>query len=869
MLNTLSRILVGLSHRRPWVILGSSILAAALATLGATETLTFNTDTRALFAKDLSFRIAENNFELQFPSEYDLTVAVIDGPTVQDAQSAANRLAESLAPHTDIFESVRNPTGGTFFEKNGLLYLSIEDLDTLATELAIAQPLLGAIATDRNARGLLQLLDFAYTAAAEGEDSTVAFAPTANQSAKVIEKHLNGEPTSMNWENLFTALTPPGQTARSMVISKPVLNIGALQQGEKAATLIRKTAKDLEITPNNGYRLRLTGQIPLNDEEFSTVAEGTSVAGLVAMTLVAILLFLALGSSYAVAAAIITLVIGLLLTFGWAALSVGEINLISVAFAIMFVGLAVDFSIQFCTRYRAELYDQPDIPEAFRNALDNTGAIMAKPLFLAATATAIGFFSFLPTDYLGVSQLGVIAGGGMLIAVLLSFTVLPAILTLIRPNRDTSRIGYLKAAPINQALITYRSAVLFLAALSAVVSLAILPRLIFDFDPLKLKDPNTESMSTALELMDDPLINPNTLNLLIKSESELLRLANQLERLPVVGQTVTVFDLIPKNQDEKLAIIDDLYLMLGPVLDQASNAMPPLDDIRKAAARAEDSISSYLETEKAAGDLQRAAERLVPILNRLVHDADDETLKSLSSSLLSGFDQALAPLKVSLEADYISIDDLPKYLRDTFIGKDEHYRLQILPAEIKPDIYTLTRFVLSVRAVAPSVSGDPVTIFETGKLVTRAFASAAILAVIAISILLIFVMRSIGDVLRVLAPLMLAATLTLGTCAAIGFPLNFANIIALPLLLGVGVAYPIYFVMAWRAGETTLLTAPPGRAMLFSALTTTAAFGSLALSTHTGTASMGILLTLAMAYTLISTLFVLPALLGTPPVKTN
>jgi len=149
--------------------------------------------------------------------------------------------------------------------------------------------------------------------------------------------------------------------------------------------------------------------------------------------------------------------------------------------------------------------------------------------------------------------------------------------------------------------------------------------------------------------------------------------------------------------------------------------------------------------------------------------------------------------------------------------------------------------------------------------VTRAFVTAAVLALAAITILLFIVFRRAGDVARVLAPLLLAALLTLGTYAVMGLAINFANIIALPLLLGIGVTFPIYFVTAWRDGEGVLLASPAGRGMLYSALTTAAAFGSLAISKHTGTASLGILLTLALAYTLLATLIFLPALLGKPP----
>ena len=865
-MKTFARALVSFSRRRPFFVLAATALTVGLAILGVARDLTFNTDTRALFDRDLSFRIAEREFETQFPNDYDLTIAVIDGPTAQSTRTAAARLTAILKDRTDVFESVRSPEGGTFFDRNGLLYLSVEELDSLAAELAAAQPLLGAIATDRNARGMFRLFDLVYTAAARGETGVDAFSNTANQAADVIEKSLTGAEAQMNWDALFSALSPSG-SSRTLVITKPVIDIGALQQGEIAARTIRAAALELSLKPEAGYQVRLTGQIPLNDDEFATVAEGTGLAGLIALSLVTILLFIALGSGRVVGITAVTLVAGLALTMGWATLSVGELNLISVAFAIMFVGLAVDFSIQFCTRYRAEIFAESDTPEGKAHALDATGKLMARPLSLAATATAIGFFSFLPTEYRGVSQLGVIAGGGMLIALLLNFTALPALLSLVRPRGETDHIGYTWAIPFNRVLIERRRIVLALAVVCALVAIAALPRLVFDFDPLKLKDPESESMATALDLMNDPLINPNTLNVIVENKDDVGPLADRLTAIPEVSHTITVFDLVPAEQDEKLTILDDLYLILGPALEPVATDEPTPDAIRAAAAQAESSVRSYLVSDHAAGDLQRTAQRLAPLLMRVATETDDATTNLLSSAFLKGFDAALAPLEAALNAERVSLNDLPDDIRSSFITRDGRYRIQIAPADPRPDIETLERFVHAVRDVAPNAIGDPVVIYETGALVTRAFASAAIFAVIAITLLLVVVMRRAADVLRVLAPMTLAAVLTLGTCAAVGFHLNFANVIALPLLLGVGIAYPIYFVTAWRAGEENLLAAPSGRAMVFSALTTTAAFGSLALSTHIGTASMGILLTIAMAYTLIATLIVLPALLGRTPAQ--
>ncbi len=856
--------LVRLCRAAPLAAVLLILLAVAGATFGAARHLGMNTDSLALFDGGLDFRAAEAAFDKQFPDEVALIVAVIDAPSALEAQRAADRLAAKLAPRTDLFISARNPTGGDFFAKNGLLYLSTDELENLSTELARAQPFLGAIATDRSARGLFRLFDLAFTAAVEGDTSAAAVAPAATQAAEVIDNILAGKPATLNWASLFTSIAPAGAGTRAMVLAQPKLDLAALEQGGDATASVRASAKELGLVPENGIRVRLTGQVPLNDEELATVAEGTGISGLISVVLVTILLFMALGSGRVVLAAFLTLAAGLLFTLGWAALSVGELNLISVAFAVMFVGIAVDFGIQFCMRYRAERHARGR--DSLDASLDAAGFAMAKPLTLAAATTALGFFSFLPTDYRGVSQLGLIAGGGMIIAMLLSFTLLPALLRLLNVKGEQGEVGYRWAAPINRVLVARRASVLTAAVLLALVSLAALPRIIFDFDPLKLKDPHTESMSTALELMDDPLINPNALNTLVATPAEAKALADKLSALPEVSHVLTIADVIPSDQETKLATLEDLSSLLGPVFQPLdAKPVPTADDIIAAAKAARDHAHAYVVSPNAADPLRAAAQKLVAAVDQMIAKSDPALFTQLSGALLTGFDEALAPLEAGLGAAPVTVETLPKDLRDTFISRDGRYRVQAFPKTVGGNAADLNVFLKAVQTVVPDVIGAPLVIYESGRIVTGAFRTAALLALAAITVLLFIVLRRPADVARVLAPLLLAGLLTLGTCAAVGLAINFANIIALPLLLGVGVTFPIYFVTAWREGEAVLLASPAGRGMLYSALTTGAAFGSLAISTHTGTASLGILLTMALVYTLLATLIFLPALLGPPP----
>jgi uncharacterized protein len=666
---------------------------------------------------------------------------------------------------------------------------------------------------------------------------------------------------SLDWTTFFAAAGRGDTSHRAIVLAQPKLDRTALQQAENATDYVRKAAEKLGLTTENGFRVRLTGSVPLADEEFATVANGTGISGLISVTLVAGLLFLALESIKLVAAVFLTLICGFLATAGWATLAVGELNLISIAFAVMFVGIAVDFGIQFCLRFQEERYRHTDL----RKSLDVAAQTMALPLVQAAAATALGFFSFLPTAYRGVADLGVIAGGGILIAFVLTLTLLPAVLVLMEPEVRRTPVGYRWAAPINAQLLRYRGWILGIAATATVLAGLAIPRLVFDFDPLKLKDPKTESMATLLDLMQDPWATPNTLSVLTSSTAAARQMAERLARLPEVREAMTILDFVPTDQAAKLSVLEDLDFVLGPTLTPSTAKAPPTEvEIRDAAAHAKVEASRYIDSKNAVEPLRTAARRFVASIDRILADTSATSVVSRLSALTRGFDTEKSALADALEARQVGIDDLPADLRQSWMTADGRYRVQVYPAGDAREIETISRFVAAIRAVAPEAIGPPVVIYETGRIVTAAFATAATLAIFAIAMLLWVTQRQLTDVARTLLPVALAATWTLGICALTKFPINFANIIGLPLLLGIGVAFPIYFVSIWRSGEPALLASPMARGMLYSALTTAAAFGSLALSKHPGTADLGMLLTMSLGFTLLATLIFLPALLGPP-----
>jgi hopanoid biosynthesis associated RND transporter like protein HpnN len=637
---------------------------------------------------------------------------------------------------------------------------------------------------------------------------------------------------------------------------KPVLDFGELQPGAEASDAIRETARQLGLTPEHGVRVRLTGSVPMADEEFGTVAEGLVLNTALTIAAVFFILWLALRSGRIIFAVIISLFVGLALTAALGLAMVGALNLISVAFAVLFVGIGVDFGIQFSVRYRQERHNL----DALRTALIAAGRNAGKPLALAAAATMAGFYAFLPTAYRGVSELGLIAGSGMVIAFLTSITLLPALLMLLNPPGEPEDVGYRALAPVDRFMARYRIAILVITALGVAAGLPLLQRLTFDFNPINLRSDKVESVATFNDLMKDPATAPNTIDILTPSLADAKALGEKIEHLPEVSRVVTLASFVPDQQREKLALIQDAASLLEPSLDVAEDPKPPTDDETKATIR--EAAAGFANAAKKAGALPVAG-RMADVLGKLA-DATPEQRAKVQSVLMDGFKLRLAQIRAALGAQTVTLDTLPEDIVSDWTTADGRARIQVAPGGDGNDNANLRRFATAVLAVAPEATGVPILIQESAKTVVAAFIQAGALALISITVILFVALRRVSDVLLTLVPLLLAGVVTLELCVLLGLQLNFANIIALPVLLGVGVAFKIYYVLAWRDGETSLLASSLTRAVIFSAMTTAVAFGSLFFSSHPGTSSMGELLALSLCTTLAAAVLFQPILMGPP-----
>jgi len=838
-----------------------TLLAGLLLAIGAgyytAHHFAINTDINTLISDKLDWRQRDVQFDRAFDRDSTI-LAVVEAPTPELTNLAATALEQKLKGDTKNFLSMQALGSGEFFEKNGLLFLPTQELAELAGQFESAAPLVEIMAGDPSIRGLTGALETGLAGVQRGEvklDNTVR---PFNLIAQTVEDILSKGIANFSWRELTSKTPLTDSDRRAFIEFKPVINYGALEPGKEATDAIRKAAAELDFPQKFQARVRLTGPIPIANEEYSTVQEGAIVNAIGTIVVVLFILWLALHSAKIIFAVFVNLFIGLSITTAVGLWMVGSLNLLSIAFAVLFIGLGVDFGIQFSVRYRSERFKNDDLAQALEEAARRS----AIPLSLAAMATAAGFLCFLPTDYKGISELGEIAGAGMLIAFTSSITVLPALLRLLNPPGEKEPVGYAFLAPLDRFLEDHRIPIVVGTLALVIAGLPLLYFMRFDFNPMNLRSPNAESIATYLDLRKDPNTGASAINVLTHSDADAQKIAAKLEKLPEVLRVQWLDSFVPEDQPAKLKLLAQAARVLGPALSPES-----IDDAPTDQENVDSLKSSVASLRKVAGEGNGpgavASRRLADALQKLA-DSNEATRNKAQAIFVDPLEVLLDQLKNALQAQPVSLNTLPPEIVSSWKAKDGLMRVQALPRGDPNDNDNLRRFASAVLSAEPTAVGGPVSVLKSGDTIVRAFILAGIYALVVISLLLWVTLQRVTDVLMTLVPLLVAGAVTLEICVLIKLPLNFANIVALPLLLGIGVAFKIYYVVAWRSGRTNLLQTSLTRAIFFSAMTTATAFGSLWLSSHPGTSSMGKLLALSLVTTLAAVLLFQPALMGKP-----
>jgi len=808
---------------RPRSVLALFGLAALLAGWGAAG-LRVDTDSSRMLSPDLPFQQSAHALNAAFPDLKNTIVILVRAPRADPADAATAALVDDLRGRAGI-ERVFAPAVDPFFLRHGLLYLERQTLEDRLTRLTKSANMLASLREDRTLPGFLGAVDSATRLAAREGADPAGLTPFLSEAAAVFEAAAGGERRAFAWTG---ALDPgSGATVTRAISITPDLDFARLSPAKAAIASARAAIEGLDPALAGPVEIGLTGEPVLRSEELASVAATLPVSLGLSLALVALVLWLALGTAGRAGLALAALALTLLLTAGVAGAAIGALNLISVAFVVLMTGLGIDFAIHLMAHLDEDARGAPPMA-----ALWATGAGLGPALALGAATTSAAFFAFAATDFIGMAQLGVIGGAGVLIAFAVTLTLIPAAVAL--------RPGLARGAPRGPALAlpaAERGRALPLAALALGLAAAVLaPSARFDADPMGLRDPAAPAVRAYDWLRADPALAPLRLSAMASDAAEAEALAARLAALPEVRSARWVGDLVPADQAAKLALID----LAWPSLDYAVNGEAVALSATRTVTPAE--LAAELRGQGPAAD------RLAAALERYAALADPARDARLEADLFRHFPALIDRLSAQLEVEAVSRADLPAGLRARYVAPDGRLRVEILPAADIAEPAARDAFVDAVARVAPRAGGPPAQIAGAADTVAGAMLEAVGIALVAAAGLAWAVLRRALLVAAILVPLALGGAVTMAASVALGIPFNYANIIVLPLMIGIGVDSGVHLALrALRSGAVSGTSTP--RAVAYSALTTIGAFATLALSDHRGTASMGVMLAIALVAT--------------------
>ena len=545
--------------QRPLRTVAASILVSAIAAGVAATSLGLDTDEDAMFSSTASYAAKRATFEAAFPALTDPVIILIEGTDGAAVARQTQALKTRLLAQPEHFPAVLDPESRSFFARHGLLYLPTDELADVVDKLIAAQPLLGHFAQDPSLHGLARMLRHGL----ESEAPPAGFQAALQHITTSLAALNAGRLQPPDWPEIFGLQSIAAPHNRYLLV-RPVVDHSLLKPADDALAALRHTLAELGLQGREpgAVQAHITGIYPLSSEEAHLVDHQVRRAGLASLLLVSCLLIAGLRSWRWAACLLLTLLVGLSITAGITAVTVGRLNLITIAFAVLFIGLSVDFGIHLLLRFRELLGTGLAPPQALLDAARTTGA----SLMICAVTTAIGFFAFVPTAFTGVSELGLICGIAMFVSLVANLTLLPALLSLY-PDKCT--VPPPPARPVLQSK-RYRNLILAGCGAVTVGAVIFLPTVQFDHNPLRLRDPATESVQTFERLLRDGTAFPWNMNILADSPTAARHLSAQLEALPSVARTLTLQQLVPDDQAAKLALLENLELFFGTTLIPAA-----------------------------------------------------------------------------------------------------------------------------------------------------------------------------------------------------------------------------------------------------------------------------------------------------------
>jgi hopanoid biosynthesis associated RND transporter like protein HpnN len=866
------------SRRRPYVILAITIFVTVVSSWLAATQLVIDTDPDRLTSSDLPFRRTNAALEEAFPALQDAMVVMIRATDPKDARAAAEELADRMRADPDHFPNVFLPGDDPFYDDNGLFYIERSELVALADRMDESGPLLATLAD----RAELPTLIGALIHVLAGEKGLDELGPDGlrilAEVATAVEAFERGESAPIDWDALLFDDLEVEPDALQVVIVSPHQSLAELDSATTVIRGLRNLTRRLEQRP--GLEVRVTGDMVVQSDEMSLVLGEVAVAGVTSLALVTVVLLYAVQSYRLLIATVLALLVGLCWTAGFAALAVGHLNVLTAAFGVLYIGLGADFGIHFALGYLENKSGERGISTALRA----TGRRVGSSLVFCALTTAIGFYAFIPTQYDAVAELGIISGSGVFMSLLATLTTYPALIALGLGGSE--KIAKARLADVELVLpvfpLRWPATVCTVSALIVVASLLLVREARFDMNPLNVRDPRVKSVEAMKALLADEEFSAWTIEGIVDSLSEARRLADVLEGRPGVLEVRTVESFLPEDQADRLVIFARMGKALSEPVELSEQERGSGRDVVRDLRWTIDGygVALDLDAELRAGEgddepLVLAAERLrraLDALRKRLPDADDETgevarelrLGALEHDVFGDLRGVIDDVVGRLPTRSIGLADLPESLRGRYLAPDGRARIEVRSSENLNAPGALEAFADVVYEVYPEAGGPVVATVEFGRAIVQSLRQALATAVVVIVMLLFLLWRSLKYSLITIAPLFMGAVMTAAFTVLAQVPFNFANVIVLPLILGMGVDGGIHLVHRHRSGlgsAANLLRTSTARAVLFSAATTIVSFATLGFSHHGGISSLALLLTAGITFMLIANVVFLPSLL--------
>ncbi len=885
--------------RFAWPIVLASVALAAGSVWITIKHLAFTSNPNDLLESDEGYHRLYLEYTREFRSEEDY-ILVVAGPQFEENRDCVNFLAERLRARADLFRKVFYHIDFGDLLDRGLLFLETSQLEEIEKEMAkqIGNSL-GAMGKQRNVNltGLLTeaalRLDPKNLRKNKDEEGLDRFADEFVQSLEALADRLEGKKAvkAVSFGNFLAEKAEFADMQHQQAVNEYL----ALEDGKILLVMVAspntqasfgghddaiQPLREIVAEARAKYprlQIGLTGEPALSEDESVASTRDTTIASIITFILIAALFGFSYREFSRPALAIGVLVVGVCWTMGFTTLGVGRLNILSVTFIPMILGLGIDFGIQILGRYEEELPGAPDTVTAIANTLSHTG----NAILTGGGTTALAFYTMCFNQFTGLREMGLISGTGILFCMAANLTLLPALLHLRdRRSWTTRRVPksqqYEKHHLFDRIVLDHAGVVIAVAVAITLLAAAAAPLARFDYNLLNLQNPTLESVKFERKLIDSKGSHSVIFAAsLCKDLAEATERAEQFRKRPSVQEVLSLTEIVPHDQERKLEIITRIKAHLESVrIPKNGDRVDVAENIRVIRqlrancektwkkARAWGSNAQREGADEFFGKLLRAMDRALPVLEKMDQKRAEALLGAYQTQLFGELRKNLEFLKRQKVDRSITVDDLPQSMKDQFIGRTGRILLQIYPREDIWDRDPLDRFVHDLRRVDPDVTGTPIQNYEYIELLKTSYEQAGLYALAMILFLVFIHFRKISHGLVTLLPLLLGILWMVGAMPLLDLPFNPANIVALPLIIGIGVAFGVYAVARYRESRSpALFSTSTGKAILLSGLTTIFGFGSLAFATHRGIASLGALMSLGVALCMVTSLYVCPAVL--------